>query len=255
MKLTEFEITVGRRKLPCILGEPDGVPAADPGIVLSFCGVRREAMVAEHHDRAARVFIDAGHRALSFDMPHHGERIGAYAPGIDGARDALLAGDDPWATFIDDAKAAVDAVLERKLARPGRIYSSGVSRGAYAALRHMAEDPRISGTAAYAPITDWREMREFAAVREDPRIAATVLDHWVDRFVGRAVYFAIGNADRRVGVHTVAGFVYKLLDAEAKAGVVDSKHAFHFVNNSKAHAINEPWRTRGGEYLLGLMNE
>lgn len=255
MKLSEFDITIGNRKLPCILGEPGGALVADPAIVLSFSGARREAMEAEHHDTAARVFTDAGHRALSFDMPHHGDRIGAEKPGIEGFRDSVLAGNDSFLKFIAEGKAAVDAIFARKLARPGRVFASGVSRGGYSALRLLAEEPRISGVAAYAPVTDWREVLEFQGVKDHPKIAALALDHWVGRFVGQAIYIAISNCDRRVGGHKVMEFGQKLYAAEAKAGIAKSRHAFHFVHNSEGHAIEEPWRTRGGEFLLELASK
>jgi len=101
---------------------------------------------------------------------------------------ALLAGDDPFARFVANGKKVIDACLEKDLARPGKIFVCGGSRGGYCALRLGAADPRINGIAGLAPVTDWRVLSEFSAVTERPEVAALALHHWAADLAGRSIW-------------------------------------------------------------------
>lgn len=128
MELSEFPIVVGDRVVPGLLAEPNhAYLAADPAPVLTFALTRQEALTTTPHNEPAKVFVAAGHRALSFDLPEHGDQAASgLAAGIAGMCQALLAGDDPFVRFVAEGHAAIDACLSRRLARPGRIYVCGV---------------------------------------------------------------------------------------------------------------------------------
>jgi hypothetical protein len=240
--------------VPGLLAEPNHAHlAADPALVLTFALTRQEALTTTPHNEPAKVFVAAGHRALSFDLPEHGDQAtSGRAAGIAGMCQALLAGDDPFVRFVTEGHAAIDACLSRHLARPGRIYVCGVSRAAYCALRLAAADLRIGGAAGLAPVTDWRALREFATVREQPLVAALILENYAAGLAGRPVYLAIGNRDERVGTECCTRFALRLLEEESRRKLVSSRVRFHVVDDSPGHSLELRWRREGAEFLLRL---
>ncbi|MCX5659305.1 MAG: prolyl oligopeptidase family serine peptidase [Planctomycetota bacterium] len=262
MKLTEFDIHAGGspgRTVTCLLAEPDdGKLAADPALVLNFAADRKTNISEPIYDIPTKVFVEAGHRALAFDMPHHGQRIAPWKKqGIEGFVEAMRAGVDSFVIHTEDAKAAIDEALKRGLARPGRIAAAGTSRGGYCALRLAAADPRVDAVAAYAPVVDWWFLTEFAADRERPEVAKLALTHFIPALAGRPAWMAIGNEDRRV--NTVACIEFALALARAGEAVAAQGPAaapglaFHLVDGEKGHTLSNAWRTAGAEFLLKRM--
>jgi dienelactone hydrolase len=254
MKLTEFPIRVGDRMLQGLLAEPaEGRLAPEPALLLTFSSTRREALTVAPYDESAKAFIAAGHRALSFDLPEHGDRVApGREPGLVGMCQALVAGQDPFELFVTDGRAAVDACLERGLARAGRIFACGVSRGGYCALRLAAAEPRLGGVAAFAPVTDWRVLREFVQVKSRNDVAALALDNHAAKLAGRPVWLAIGNRDDRVGTECCTRFALRLVEAEARLGLRESRVSFQVVADSQGHSLDMRWRRVGADYLVGL---
>jgi dienelactone hydrolase len=252
MKLSEFPIRVGDRTLRVLLAEPEeGRLAHDSALLLTFSSTSREAMTVAPYDESAKAFVAAGHRALSFDLPEHGDRVtpGREA-GIAGMCQALVAGQDPFGLFVVDGRAAVDACLQRGLARAGRVFACGVSRGGYCALRLAAADPRIGGVATFAPVTDWRTLREFAHVKSRNDVAALNLENYAAKLAGRPVWLAIGNRDDRVGTDCCTRFVLRLLEAEARLGLRESHLYFQVVDDSPGHSLDLRWRRAGADFLV-----
>jgi dienelactone hydrolase len=254
MKLTEFPIRVGDRTLKGLLAEPaEGRLAPDPALLLTFSSTGRDSLTTAPYDESAKAFVAVGHRALSFDLPEHGDRVtpGREA-GIAGMCQALVAGKDPFELFVADGRAAIDACIERKLARAGRIFACGVSRGGYCALRLAAADPRIGGVAGFAPVTDWRPLREFAQVKSRADVAALALDNYAAKLAGRPVWLAIGNRDDRVGTECCTRFAMRLFEAEAGLGLRASRAWFQVVDDSEGHSLDMRWRRAGAEFLVRL---
>lgn len=254
MRLTEFPIRVGNGTLQGLLAEPeDGRLGPDPALLLTFSSTRREALTVTPYDESAKIFVAAGHRALSFDLPEHGERVtpGREA-GLVGMCQALLARQDPFERFVADGRATIDACLQHGLARPGRVFVCGVSRGGYCALRLAAADSRIGGVAGFAPVTDWRMLREFAHVKSRSDVAALALDNNAVALAGRPVWLAIGNRDDRVGSECCTHFVLRLIEAEARLGLRESRVSFQVVADSPGHSLDIRWRRAGAEFLVGL---
>jgi dienelactone hydrolase len=257
MKLIEFPIRVGDRTVTGLLAEPqEGHLAPDPALLLTFASTCRETMTVSPYDEPAKVFVAAGHRALSFDLPEHGGRVtpGREA-GIAGMCQALVAGQDPFKLFVSDGQAAIDACLQRGLVRPGRIFACGVSRGGYCALRLAAADPRISGVAGLAPVTDWRQLREFAQVKSRSDVIALDLENYAAKLAGRPVFLAIGNRDDRVGTESCLRFATRLLESETRLGLRESQILFHVVGDSPGHSLDTQWRRAGANLLVDLSRQ
>jgi hypothetical protein len=256
MKLTEFSLSVGGRNVNYTLAEPDGVLAADPVLLLTFCGFREHAMTHALYADATRVYIEAGHRALSYNIPFHGEREEpGRGKGIEGLRDALIAGEDYFKIFVADGIAAMDEAQRRGWAKPGRIHAFGISRGGYCAIRLTAADTRIAACAALAPVTDWSVLREWAGVADKPSVADLALDRFVKPLVGRLVYTVIGNHDDRVGTDRCLRFYHRLFEAEANASLKASRHELHVISDQPGHGLPEPCYADVPRWLLSRANE
>ena len=253
MKLTEFIVETRAGPLTCALAEPekDGA-AADSVLLLSVGGARMSA--EQEPSPTVRFFVEAGHPVVSFDMPNHGDLVDRHGQSIGGMCAAFLAGDDPFDRFVDNGVAVIDACLEKGLADPQRIVVSGGSRGGYCALRLAAADRRINGTAALCPVTDWRCLKEFEAVKQQPEVAALALDHWAGELTGRPLFLLIGNHDHRVGTHACARFAARMFELEEPLTQGESATQFHVVT-APGHTLPEEWEIEAARFLLRLCGQ
>jgi len=253
MTTHEFDIMIGNRRVTCLLAEPESL-AADPALLMTFTFSRQRSMFDEIYNIPARTFLDEGHRVLSFDMPSHGERVAPWkSEGISGFCESITAGVDPFAIFVEDGKAAIDAALAQGLTRPGRLCLAGLSRAGYSALRLAAADDRITATAAIAPVTDWRALSEFAGIKDRVDMAAMSIENFAPQLAGKAICLTIGSSDGRVGTDRCAGFVARLFEIEAQRGINPSRLRVHFLHDSLGHALANVWRREAVEYLLNAM--
>ena len=247
----EFSVEVRGQPLTCLLAEPDEL-SSRPALLLNFAADRSSSLKTEPYSITPRMFLAAGHRAVSFDLPCHGDRALPGQPhGIAGFFAELARGEDVFSGFVDEGRAVVDALIRRNLADPGHICVSGTSRGGYCALRLMAADERTRAAAAYSPVTDWRVLTEFAEAVDAREVANLALTRFAGALAGRAIWTAIGNCDMRVGTDAYLRFAEAVLRAEAEAGCSTSRFVLHVVPEMN-HQLSNDWRRRGGEYLLKL---
>ena len=246
---SEFSVDVDGQSLKCLLAEPDRL-SKRPALLLNFASDRATTLLEDPYDITPRMFVGAGHRAASIDLPCHGDRAVPGRPqGIAGFCAEWVSGRDVFARFVDDGHAVLDVLIQRGLAEPGRIFVAGTSRGGYCALRLMAEDERIEAAAAFAPVTDWRARAEFADVTDRPDLAELALTGFADALAGRAVWAAIGNRDARVGTECCLRFAEAVVRAEAEKECAASRLALHVVP-APGHSLSDDWRRSGAKYLL-----
>jgi hypothetical protein len=248
---SHFHLSGGGESLSVTVLEPTRERlAADPLLLLNFATDRATSLHDPLYGDPVRRLLAAGHRAASFDVPAHGERIDAAGEGIDGLRDRLLAGRDPFARFVEDGRGVIDECIRRGIAKAGRIVVCGNSRSGYCALRLAAADSRVSAVAGLAPVTDWRELREFSAVRERPAVAALALENFAGALAGRPVYLALGNADRRVSTAAYARLVQRLSELEAARGLTTSELCLLIVDDSPGHTLADRWSAEAARFLI-----
>ena len=108
----------------------------------------------------------------------------------------------------------------------------------------------MQAAAAIAPVTDWRMLREFADVREDPVVAATALGNWAADLAGRPLYVVIGNGDRRVGTPSCARFVARVIEIEAVRGMERPGVQCHITGDSPGHGVSPAARAKAAQFLL-----
>lgn len=246
ISVTELVVGSGDQQIICSLARPDAQTLlTEPALLLSFSSTRQSALTEHPYDLAAKTFLAAGHYVLSFDLPHHGERIDRHGEGIDGMCRAFLAGDDPFTRFVADGMAAIDTCLRLGIGAGG-ICACGVSRAGYCALRLAAADSRITAAAGLAPVTDWRVLSEWATVRHKPEVAALALEHWALDLSGKGISLLIGNQDKRVS--TAACLRLGLQLFEVGSGPT-SNIEVHVVD-APGHALPDEWREAGARSLL-----
>lgn len=249
-QMEEFVVQSGPFALMVrVVSPPPERLAAQPRLLLFFSTDRAASMPDGRHGAATQLWVDAGHRVASIDLPGHGEREGEYGAGIAGWAAQWAAGDDPFMPMVVEGRRVIDECSRRGLTAGG-VVVAGVSRGGYLALRLAAADERIMAVAALAPVTDWREVREFAGARDDPRLAALALTAFAPQLVGRRVYAAIGSDDQRVGTSACLRFVLAVAESARANGQPHPTYTLHVVSDSPGHALATRWREEGIQFLL-----
>lgn len=224
--------------------------ANDPLLLLNFSADRRSSLVDGKFGSIVKPFLDQGHRVVSFDLPCHGDRVDESGSGIAGMSASVAANKDPFDLFVEDAKAVIDELIKRGLAKSGRIVVCGVSRAGYCAIRLIAADDRVAAASALAPVTDWSVVKEFYPIKDDPRVQKLALTNYADQLAGKRIYTAIGNADSRVGTANCTRFILSVNEAEEKKGIKTSALRYLMVDDSVDHSLNPTWRKEGIQFLL-----
>ena len=116
------------------------------------------------------------------------------------------------------------------------------------ALRLFAADKRIAACAGYAPVTDWRVLREFAADKERSDVADVALKKFVAEMAGRPMYVAIGKTDERVGTRECEEFI-EALRTSAANDAKTSPVQFQLTDDA-GHSLNEQFYEAGRQFLL-----
>lgn len=249
-QLTEFEVPYGDGAVVVRMHTPDALrPLTQQALLLTFAGAAEASLGNTPYRLAANAFVANGHRALSFDMPNHGSLTDAHGEGITGMRNAFVAGDDPFRTHVERGRAVIEHCLAEGLATPGRIATSGTSRGGYMALRLLAEDDRIAAGAGFAPVTDWRDLREFDADCQRQDVSDLSLSRHAQALADRAVYLVIGNHDERVNTARCCQLVANIAEARRQNGQTMDGLDF-YCTGDPGHSCADTWYHKGARFLL-----
>ena len=221
----------------------------DPWLLINLASDRDSALNNYDNCQAADIFLENGHRVLSFDLPNHGERINKYGSGIEGMRNAFAAGHNPFEMFLEDSREVVDECIKRGLATAYRIAVSGISRGGYLAMRLMAADSRISQAVAFSPVTDWTILNEFSQHRQDEAALRLNLSSYIHGLVGKPVFMCIGNHDDRVGTFSCCRLYLELAEANERNGSPRTLIDFYCTDDAN-HTCGHYWYEKGAEFLI-----
>ena len=266
MNITEFTINSRGEEVICWLVSPDPSKTNEnSSLLLNISATRHYAIHDPSQNHPTKPFLDAGHHVLTFDLPHHGDRIvkdsieetppGAANGNIRAMSKAFTAGNDPFEQFVSDGRAAIDACLERGVAVNDKIVGYGVSRAAYCLLRFAAADSRVHAVAGLSPVTDWAVIPEFADHADPERTAPLHIENWADKLADRAVYLSVGSQDDVVSTESCVRFAMKLFDLQRSAlpdGTLLNR--LHVVD-TPSHSPGQRWRLDATNYLLEFCNE
>lgn len=225
--------------------------AAQPFLLLSFAMDWETSLCTEPYNLTATHFLRQGHRAASFDLPHHGQRIDEHGEGITGFRNAFIDEKDPFAMFIDEAKTVIDFCIDQSFATPQLIAVCGTSRAGYLALRLAGEDSRIAAAAAFAPVTDWGILYEFESDKNNETVKTSHLSRSVPKLAGKSTFIAIGNSDERVGTANCCRFYLDLLAAN-KGHYANINFQ---VTDSPGHYSQNEWYISGAQFLINALQQ
>ena len=204
-------------------------------LVISLAKDGESSLSEDPYATVPQILIEHGHRAASFDLPHHGQRTDQHGEELIGLRNAYLAGADPFKTCVQDARELVDHCIRRGLTRAGRILVAGTSRGGYMALRILAADERVAAAAVMAPVTDWGHLTEFSDAARSGKTEALRLIQDAEAMAGRHVYLAIGNNDDRVSTASCADFFDQLTAVNIKHKGLPASVILRITNDAGHH--------------------
>lgn len=193
----ELTLSVNGRERTALVRTPERVT---PGRVLLIELALDRAFTLDNppYNIISDIFLAAGHRVASLDMPQHGELADAFGEGLTGMANAARAGIDVFADFAAAARELVDACIVMKWAKAGRVVITGTSRGGHASLALMAGDARVLACAPIAPVTYLPALTEFADLADHPIIRRWNANALIPHLADRHVFINIGEEDPRV---------------------------------------------------------
>ena len=132
---SEFSVEVKGRPLTCLLAEPKKL-SDHPALLLNFAADRTATLKSEPYNITPRMFLAAGHRAASFNLPCHGDReVPGQPRGIAGFCAEWRRGVDVFAGFVDEGRAVWLAIGNSD----ARVGTDACLRFAEAVVRAEAE--------------------------------------------------------------------------------------------------------------------
>ena len=251
MNIDEFTVNAGLEHLRCTLASPASSCLHEhSGLLLNISATAHYALHDPTQNHPTEPFLEAGHYVLSFDLPHHGERVGAYRESLVGMGQAYLAGEDPFQQFVADGQAALDGFFEKGFGVHGKVVAYGVSRAGYCLLRLAAVDARVRAVAALSPVTDWGLPEEFTAACPRTQTWPLLLDHWVEALAHKAIYLSIGSQDDVVGTEACVRFAMKLFEQQRQRLPLDTLLSQLHVVDSPGHSPSQEARLEATRFLL-----
>lgn len=230
----EVTFRVGGSERKALMRTPERL-CRTPTVLVSLTADRRTSLDGEDYRRVPDIFLAAGHRVASFDLPNHGERANAHGKGLDGMAAAIEAGEDVFADIQATGKALLDALSGRGFLPGGFALFNGVSRGGLSALHVMSADARVLACAVHAPVTDLPTLREFSRLKGTALVERSNAAALVERLAGRPLFIAIGCGDVRVGAEHCFDFYARLCaGARGNAPVL-----FTMAGNSHAEGFSQ----------------
>lgn len=237
----EFNVPVDDHEVIATIGLPPADQRAeDPLLLLTLGGVSTHFVPP--NELPAEHFWERGHPVVSFSF-------GSMPGDLHDYRDAVLAGPDPTLGFIREAKAVIDACVERGWAKRDRVVVTGISRFGYLALRLVAADEQLTHVGAFSPVTDWKYLSEFEGYEDKPAVEAMRLTNYVEGLVGKRVYMAIGNHDERVSTLSCTRFYLDLNEANAARGI-GREPVDLYLTPSPTHTLDDEWYHLGMQRLF-----
>jgi predicted esterase len=193
----EFVLNVKGKPHKVLVRTP-AVLTRKPAMLLCLGSTRTDMLNLSSYQISPNIFLAAGHRVASFDLPNHGDLVNEFGEGLEGMAAAMAAGVDVFGEIAETGSSFIDFVLEKNLTTEGVIVLDGTSRGGCAALHIMANDLRVLATAVHYPLTYLPIVREFSHLADNEIVKKTNAISLVDKLADRRIFISIGETDPRV---------------------------------------------------------
>lgn len=199
-----------------ILGEKPAKPA--PTLFVFALDAERTLSSAGYR-QAANHLMKRGYLCVSVDLPCHGAQRRQGEPAeLQGWRHRIDQGENVMDEFTLRAGQVLDYLVSENYADPNRVAACGTSRGGFSACHFAIADPRVKCVAAYIPVADLADLREFKGAESTPLVRSLSLVEKASDLSGRGVWIAIGDRDERVNTDRSIEFARAL----SKSALTDS---------------------------------
>ena len=165
-----------------------------------------EALNDPYFRQCGNALAEQGYLCVSLDLPGHGQRARRNTPGLMTWRYHSDQSTDFVAPFTDDVSKVLDHLIKAGYTDPDRIAACGTSRGGFMAIHAAAAEPRIKATAAFAPVTNLKTLREFHGAENSDHIDSLSVNSLAEKLSGRSLWLVIGDRDERVGTDDTIEF-------------------------------------------------
>lgn len=214
-----------------------GHASAEPAPLLIILSATIEESLGEAYFRQCGNALAAEHGFLcvSIDLPAHGPQQRAdERAGLEGWRDRADRGEDFVAANNARLRDVLDYLIATGKADPARIVACGTSRGGFMAMQFAVAEPRVKCVAAFAPVTDLAELREFKGTEAAPLVRSLALINQAQALASRPVWVVIGDRDTRVGTDAAIAFV-RAVTAAGLAQSGNPQAEIHVQPEPKGH--------------------
>ncbi len=179
--------------------------------LLVFSASIENALEDPYYRQCGNALAEQGYLCVSVDLPGHGNDHQEGEPGgLSTWRVRSDQGKDFVSPFTAQVRAVLDHLIEAGYTDADRIAACGTSRGGFMALQATAAEPRIRATAAFAPVTELKTLREFHGATNREHVDSLSLDAKAGQLVGRSLWLVIGDRDERVGTDDTIAFARRI---------------------------------------------
>jgi dienelactone hydrolase len=179
--------------------------------LLVFSATIEQSLGDAYYRQCGNALAEQGFLCVSLDLPGHGVDTRNDEPGGLGSwRVRSDHGEDFVAPFAAQVRKVLDYLIQAGYTDPDRIAACGTSRGGFMALQVTAAEPRIRATAAFAPVTALRSLREFQGATNTDYVDALSLYARAGALAGRSLWIIIGDRDERVGTDDAISFARRV---------------------------------------------
>jgi pimeloyl-ACP methyl ester carboxylesterase len=225
-------------------------PGGPAPTVLLFAMSAVQSLTIDSFNRTGTLLHALGWNVVSLDMPCHGDDIRpGEPPETLGWVKRIGSGENIITPFKKKVNDVIDHLIRRNVIDPKRLAATGTSRGGFMAFHAAAGNPAIRAVAALAPVTDYRQVSEFADHIDNPLVHEMILDHSVESLADRWLWITVGNNDDRVGSTSVVNFV-NLLTAENLRRRVRAGVTLHLLP-TPGHASFAAWHDDAADWISG----
>jgi len=219
--------------------------------IFIFASSIEETLGDPYYRQCGNALAEMGYLCVSLDLPCHGQNKRSEEPeGLEGWRYRIDHGEEHFiAEFNKQVSDVLDHLIANGFTDPGKVTACGTSRGGFAALHFAASDARISGVAAFSPVTDLAVLTEFDGAGHKPGVRGLALTGQAKNLADRNIWLVIGDRDKRVGTDAAIEFASRVWqvskDRDLPAGL-----ELHIMPEPLGHTTPAGASDQAAEWIL-----
>ncbi|QDT92566.1 alpha/beta hydrolase family protein [Gimesia algae] len=237
LSAAEPAVEIHKTKAGTVFATWGPLPDQPTPTLFILAGTMESTLGSPYFRQCGNQLAEAGYLLVSVDIPCHGKQHRPPEPtGLSGWAYRCEQGDD----FVADNNRRLSQVLDELIAggqtNADYVGVCGTSRGGYLALQFAANDPRIKGVAAFAPVTDLTVLNEFKSRAKNEMVQSLSMIRNSEKLAGRPVWIVIGDRDVRVGTDESIELARSITKAGLEKGG-QSQVDLHVIAEPKGHTV------------------